>query len=229
MFPSYSTPEYFLKPGNFTPLAIDCDEIMGQEEFIKSCENSYSRRLKKVMEYLLNKQFHTPSSHDVNILKTYGRLSRSTESEQAQIFQDLLFRITVLASRYFDPSPLAHEDRVYTGDKVLGRALFHVAAEAGTAEAIYRLGSCFEKGQGGPEDHSIARSLYKLALKKGSLSAYDTLLRLRHLPVDTIRPQGGLSPSMSMTGEGELSIYLPAPPSSYPFRYIGKSDFLNMA
>lgn len=222
---SSTAPAYFLSPGSFNPLRIYGDDILGRKNQMKDTEKSYMRRLKLLMEQLLKKQFNEPSRCEASALKNYGRLSRASDSERPLVFQELMFRITVLGAKYFDPCIDPTGKKVYTGDKILGRALFHIAAEAGFSEAIYRLGCCFEKGEGGPQDLSVAKTLYRLSHFKGNRGAYHALDRLGHSPhLFSVSS----SSFMTMTPDGEVTIHDSRLSNPYTFYFLEKSDFLNM-
>jgi len=222
------THSYYVEPGKFNLLTVYREDMKGRAALTKACEKTYMLRLKKVLGKLLQKQFYTPFKHDATVLKVYGRFSHASASDRPLVFEELMFRITLLASRYFDPSVGSSEEKISMGDKILGRALFHVAAEGGMAEAIYRLGFSFEKGEGGPQNSSLAKSLYHLALQKGHLGAYYSLEALGNLPAGCQPPSGSIVPFMSMDTEGVLTIHHPPSTSTYDFQYLNKSDFLNI-
>ncbi len=75
----------------------------------------------------------------------------------------------------------AAERALAAGDFTNARAMFAVLAERGEAVAQARLGTLYEKGQGGLRDEVEARRLYTLAAKAGNEAA---MVALAHMLLD---------------------------------------------
>jgi TPR repeat protein len=65
-----------------------------------------------------------------------------------------------------------------TQDYAQARRWYQKAADAGSAEAMYRLGEMYEEGEGVTQDYAQARRWYQKAADAGNSEARQALLRL---------------------------------------------------
>lgn len=141
------------------------------------------------------------------VLRAYQDYQVHSGLNVQMCFNALLFQLSVLAHHYLYPFQVDLKSHSYYEGKEkflinynpkLARRIYQFLADCEQVDGLYHTASCWERGQGGKKDFSLALEYYNKALKRGSLEAYFALKRLGQLSDGEQPPQVSIDFSRSM-------------------------------